>query len=279
MLSQATTPQKVWSIDLGCDNLQAGDSGSWVVHKHDNVLLGVLIARSSNSGFLAPFTEVQKEIGAILSLPPSGIGLPSHQLDENFPGISVQSIEEAEEDLEGPAVMNPAESNAVDSSKKAGKTTGATYDIIVSGVVEVLAVASVTILFLRRAWLSGPQSTLRLLVTIAEIIFVFGCLIPVIKEGPTWMYIRHAGWGVLWRVTLTNECAEEWVCFDCRKIHWDNKVSPKAAKNCIRIPVCCFNLNGYHDCDICIRFSREKESTGELPTQSLCVLLATAWST
>ncbi|KAF5504878.1 hypothetical protein CGCF413_v004528 [Colletotrichum fructicola] len=42
----------------------------------------------------------------------------------------------------------------------------------------------------------------------------------------------------------------------------DNKVSPKAAKNCIRIPVCCFNLNGYHDCDICIRFSREKESTG-----------------
>ncbi|KAF4892729.1 hypothetical protein CGCFRS4_v007422 [Colletotrichum fructicola] len=214
MLSQATTPQKVWSIDLGCDNLQAGDSGSWVVHKHDNVLLGVLIARSSNSGFLAPFTEVQKEIGAILSLPPSGIGLPSHQLDENFPGISVQSIEEAEEDLEGPAVMNPAESNAVDSSKKAGKTTGATYDIIVSGVVEVLAVASVTILFLRRAWLSGPQSTLRLLVTIAEIIFVFG------------------------------------------------RVSPKAAKNCIRIPVCCFNLNGYHDCDICIRFSREKESTG-----------------
>ncbi|KAF5504879.1 hypothetical protein CGCF413_v004529 [Colletotrichum fructicola] len=88
MLSQATTPQKVWSIDLGCDNLQAGDSGSWVVHKHDNVLLGVLIARSSNSGFLAPFTEVQKEIGAMLSLPPSGIGLPSHQLDENFPGIS-----------------------------------------------------------------------------------------------------------------------------------------------------------------------------------------------
>ncbi|KAH9233324.1 hypothetical protein K456DRAFT_353373 [Colletotrichum gloeosporioides 23] len=104
ILSQGRSLQEVWLIDLGHRDFEAGDSGSWVVHKDDNALLGVLIARSYRSGYMVPFTAVRKNIEKAFGLSAATVGLfqpilaPDHAhviMSRQPQGIRLVSLQEA----------------------------------------------------------------------------------------------------------------------------------------------------------------------------------------
>ncbi|KAK2730348.1 hypothetical protein CKAH01_09595 [Colletotrichum kahawae] len=73
LMSKAHNLQAVWLIDLGHDDFRPGDSGSWIIHKGSHLLLGVLIARSTNSGYMVPFTQIQKDISETLKIPATAV--------------------------------------------------------------------------------------------------------------------------------------------------------------------------------------------------------------
>ncbi|KAL3298987.1 hypothetical protein RB213_000816, partial [Colletotrichum asianum] len=67
--------QEVWTIGLWHD-LQAGDSGSWVISKDRHSLLGVVVARSTGCAYMVSFSQIQKDLGAHWNLPPDAVKLP-----------------------------------------------------------------------------------------------------------------------------------------------------------------------------------------------------------
>ncbi|KAK1465663.1 hypothetical protein CMEL01_11655 [Colletotrichum melonis] len=58
-------------------DLQAGDSGSWVIRESDHCLLGMVIARSAGSAYMVSFKRLRQSIEEAKGLAPNSIRLPT----------------------------------------------------------------------------------------------------------------------------------------------------------------------------------------------------------
>ncbi|UQC89865.1 uncharacterized protein CLUP02_15396 [Colletotrichum lupini] len=68
MLAETSRPQELWNIRLVQGDLQAGDSGSWVVRESDCSLLGMIVARSNCAAYMVSFAKTKDpfSIGGIM---------------------------------------------------------------------------------------------------------------------------------------------------------------------------------------------------------------------
>ncbi|KAK1531507.1 hypothetical protein CPAR01_11156 [Colletotrichum paranaense] len=67
---------EVWTVRLKQHDLQAGDSGSWVVRRSDHGLLGMVVARSPGSAYMVSFDKIRESIERRRSLAPHSVELP-----------------------------------------------------------------------------------------------------------------------------------------------------------------------------------------------------------
>ncbi|KXH50630.1 hypothetical protein CSAL01_11672 [Colletotrichum salicis] len=84
ILCGVDSSHEVWNIRLKLGDLQAGDSGSWVIRESDEGLLGMVVARSAGSAYMVSFDQIRRSIQIRWGLETDSVGLPEIPTKRSF---------------------------------------------------------------------------------------------------------------------------------------------------------------------------------------------------
>ncbi|KAF4774018.1 hypothetical protein HER10_EVM0007901 [Colletotrichum scovillei] len=90
---------EVWTVKLKQHDLQAGDSGSWVVRKSDHGLLGMVVARSAGTAYMVSFDKIRESIERSRSLAPHSVELPKFSTKRSLSQRRAQLMSDINEGL------------------------------------------------------------------------------------------------------------------------------------------------------------------------------------